>query len=140
MPQKIVDLNTKKNLLGSIVSGSLCSANAHFANILLAFYLALGQDGANVVEGSQGITYASLKENGDLYFSVTIPNIIIGSLGNKVTQNFLPEILNKMNVPNLNAEKLAAIASCAVLCGELSLLAALSCQGQLTRSHMILER
>ena len=44
-PEKIIDLNIKKNLLGNIVSGGLRTANAHFANILLGFYLATGQDG-----------------------------------------------------------------------------------------------
>lgn len=38
-PEKIAELNVKKNLLGSIVAGSVRSANAHFANILLAVYL-----------------------------------------------------------------------------------------------------
>src|SRR5690606_41507566 len=45
-----------KNYLGSLAAGSLCSANAHYANMLLAFYLATGQVAANIVEGSQGIT------------------------------------------------------------------------------------
>src|SRR3990167_8524074 len=54
-PEKVVDLNIKKNLLGNIISGGLRTANAHFANMLLGFYLATGQDVANIVEGSQGI-------------------------------------------------------------------------------------
>ena len=72
-PEAIVDLNIKKNFIGSVLAGGVRSANAHFANMLLAFYLATGQDGANIVEGSQGITYAAIKGR-DLYFSVTLPN------------------------------------------------------------------
>ncbi|RKW11113.1 MAG: hydroxymethylglutaryl-CoA reductase, partial [Cardiobacterium sp.] len=46
-PEQIVALNLRKNFIGGILAGSIRSANAHFANILLAFYLATGQDAAN---------------------------------------------------------------------------------------------
>src|SRR4029079_9539057 len=100
-PEKIVALNVKKNLIGSILSGSIRSANAHFANILLGFYLATGQDAANIVEGSQGIVYADLcfddgKTNPDLYFSVTLPNIILGSVGNGKQHAFVKENLQTL--------------------------------------------
>jgi hydroxymethylglutaryl-CoA reductase (NADPH) len=78
-PEKIVELNIKKNLLGSILAGSLRSANAHYANVLLAAYLATGQDAANIVEGSQGITHAELLKNNSLYFSIKIPNLIFST-------------------------------------------------------------
>ena len=50
-PERLVQLNIRKNLLGSLVSGSVRSANAHVANMLLAFYLATGQDAANIFNG-----------------------------------------------------------------------------------------
>ncbi|HPR82591.1 MAG TPA: hypothetical protein PLD51_01920, partial [Pontiellaceae bacterium] len=71
-PEKIVQLNIRKNLIGTMLAGGLRSANAHYANMLLAFYLATGQDAANIIEGSQGVTQAEVR-NGDLWFSVTIP-------------------------------------------------------------------
>ena len=80
-PEKIAALNVKKNLIGSIIAGGVCSANSHFANILLGIYLSTGQDAANIVEGSQGITHAEVQ-NENLYFSVTLPNIIVGVVGN----------------------------------------------------------
>src|SRR5690606_6991675 len=55
---KVTQLNIRKNLIGTNLAGGLRSANAHFANMLLGFYLATGQDAANIVEGSQGITQA----------------------------------------------------------------------------------
>ena len=58
----------KKNLLGTLAAGGIRSANAHFANMLLGFYLATGQDAANIIEGSQGIVHAEVR-NDDLYFS-----------------------------------------------------------------------
>jgi hydroxymethylglutaryl-CoA reductase (NADPH) len=143
-PEKIVTLNIKKNLVGSIVSGGLRTANAHFANMLLAFYLATGQDAANIVEGSQGMVYAEVR-NTDLYFSVTLPNVIIGSVGNGKGLDFVQTNLAMLGCletrePGVNARRLAIMATAAVLCGELSLLAAQTNQGELMRSHIELER
>jgi hydroxymethylglutaryl-CoA reductase (NADPH) len=143
-PEKIVNLNIKKNLLGNIVAGGLRSANAHFANMLLGFYLATGQDAANIIEGSQGIVHAEVRGN-DLYFSVTLPNVIIGAIGSGKTLDFVRENLKMMGCaeqrePGMNARRLAVIAAAAVLCGELSLLAAQTNPGELMRSHVKLER
>ncbi|MEM1378938.1 MAG: hydroxymethylglutaryl-CoA reductase [Pseudomonadota bacterium] len=79
-PEKMVTLNMEKNLIGGNIAGSLRSANAHFANMLLAFFLATGQDAANIIEGSQGIVHCEARED-SLYFSCTLPNLIIGSTG-----------------------------------------------------------
>lgn len=143
-PEKIVDLNIKKNLIGSNLAGSLHSANAHFANMLLAIYLATGQDAANIIEGSQGITTAEIT-NEDLYFAVTLPNIIVGTVGNGKELDFVQKNLAQMGCLEKrpvgeNAQRLAIITAATVLCGELSLLAALTNRGELVRSHVALER
>lgn len=143
-PEIIVDLHIKKNLIGSTLAGSLRSANAHFANMLLAFYLATGQDAANIIEGSQGIVHTEV-DNGDLYFSVNLPNIIVGSIGNGKDLDFVRENLTNLgcldeNEPGINARKLAIIAAATVWCGELSLLGALANQGELMQSHIAIER
>lgn len=144
-PEQISELNTKKNLLGSTVAGSLRSANAHYANMLLAFYLATGQDAANIVEGSQGISFAETQD-GDLYFSVTLPNIIVGTVGNGKDLPFVQDNLTLLgcadtaDTPGQSAKRLAMIAAAVVWCGELSLLAAQVNPGELIRSHMVLER
>lgn len=143
-PQRIVDLNVKKNLIGSIISGSVCTANAHFANMLLAFYLSTGQDAANIVEGSQGVSHAEVRGD-DLYFSVTLPNIIVGTVGNGKDLPFVQENLKMLGCLEkrdigINARRLAIIAASTVLCGELSLLAALTNKDELMRSHLLLER
>ena len=143
-PEKIVDLNIKKNLLGSIISGGVRTANAHFANMLLAFYLAMGQDAANIVEGSQGFTYAEVREK-NLYFSVTLPNIIIGAVGSNKDLDFVKENLDHLGClrkddHDFNARVLASITAAIVLCGELSLMAAQTNPGELMRSHIAIER
>ena len=143
-PEKIVQLNIKKNLIGNIVSGGIRTANAHFANMLLGFYLATGQDAANIIEGSQGMVHAEVRGR-DLYFSVTLPNIIVGTVGNGKTFDFVRENLRMLECldvrePGDNARRLAIIAAGAVLCGELSLLAAQTNPGELIKTHLKLER
>lgn len=143
-PEKIVQLNIKKNLMGNIIAGGIRTANAHFANVLLGFYLATGQDAANIIEGSQGMVHTEVR-SGDLYFTVTLPNIIVGTVGNGKTFDFVRENLRQLGCleelePGRNTRRLAIIAACAVLCGELSLLAAQTNPGELVRGHVKLER
>lgn len=144
-PEAIVNLHIKKNLIGSTLAGSLRTANAHFANLLLAIYLATGQDAANIVEGSQGIVHSEIRDNDVLYFSVTIPNIIVGTVGNGKTLDFVKENLATLgcesaNSDGSNARRLAIITAATILCGELSLLAAQTNPGELMRAHMNFER
>ena len=143
-PAQLVALNIKKNLVGSTLAGSLRSANAHYANALLAIYLATGQDAANIIEASQGITYAEVVED-SLYFSVTMPNIIVGTVGNgkhlSTAQKHLADMgCLSSKTPGENSRRLAAIIAASVLCSELSLLAAQCNPGELMRAHHILER
>ncbi len=143
-PERINELNIKKNLIGTMLAGSVRSANAHFANVLLAFYLATGQDAANIIEGSQGFVHTELR-NGDLYFSATLPNIIVGTIGNGKHHGFVRDNLALLKCtqpgePGINARRLAAVCAATVLCGELSLLAAQTNPGELMRSHTAFER
>jgi hydroxymethylglutaryl-CoA reductase (NADPH) len=139
-PERIIELNIKKNLIGSIAAGSLMSANAHYANMLLAFYIATGQDGANVVEGSQGITHAELQDD-RLYFAVTLPNIIVGTIGHgKDTEDAKNNLSSLGCLAEGGSLRLAQIAAALVLCGELSLLAALTNEHELSLSHKTIER
>jgi hydroxymethylglutaryl-CoA reductase (NADPH) len=143
-PEAITALNTRKNLLGTSLAGGVRSANAHFANMLLGVYLATGQDAANIIEGSQGYTYAEVR-GGDLYFSVTLPNIIVGTVGNGKGLPFVLENLERLGClaarpAGENARRLAGIIGAVVLCGELSLLAAQTNPGELMKAHRKLER
>ena len=143
-PERLVQLNIRKNLLGTMLAGGLRSANAHFANMLLAFYLATGQDAANIVEGSQGTTLAEVREN-HLYFSTTLPNLVVGTVGNGKNLPFVTENMQRMHLhekrpPGENARRLACLCAATVLCGELSLLAAQTNPGELMRTHRTLER
>lgn len=143
-PEKIAQLNVRKNLIGTMLAGGLRTGNAHYANMLLGFFLATGQDAANIVEGSQGITHAEVRD-GDLYFSCTLPNLIVGSVGNGKGLDFIEANLERLGCkedrePGANARRLAVLCAATVLCGELSLMAAQTNQGELMASHIKLER
>ncbi|GAA1959697.1 hydroxymethylglutaryl-CoA reductase [Microbacterium aquimaris] len=142
---RMVELNVRKNLVGSTVAGALRSANAHYANMLLAFYLATGQDAANIVEGSQGITYAEQRGEGDLLFSCTLPNLIVGTVGNGKDLPGVDQAIERLGCRDLEesgagARRLAGLIAATVLCGELSLLAAQTNPGELMQSHVLMER
>lgn len=142
--QKMEELNIRKNLIGGTLAGSLRSANAHYANMLLGFYLATGQDAANIVEGSQGITHVENRD-GDLYFSCNLPNLIVGSVGNGKGLSIITENLERLGCredrePGENARKLAVLCAATVLCGELSLMAAQTNPGELMAAHVKFER
>jgi hydroxymethylglutaryl-CoA reductase (NADPH) len=143
-PAKLVSLNLRKNLVGTLIAGGVRTANAHVANVLLAFYLATGQDAANIVEGSQAITLVEPVEGG-VYFSVTIPNVIVGTVGSGKDVPYVLRNLEELGctgaaAPGRNSRRLAAICGAAVLCGELSLMAAQTNPGELMRAHETFER
>ena len=111
--------------LGSFVAGSI-NNGAHSANGITAIFIATGQDVANVAESSAGIVYNELKPNGDYYFSITIPSLIVATYGGGTglpTQRECLEILGCFGKDKVY--KLAEIVAATVLCGELSLAAAI---------------
>ncbi len=142
--EAICDLVVRKNLIGSTIAGALRSANAHYANMLLAFYLATGQDAANIVEGSQGITSAENRAEG-LYFACTLPHLIVGTVGNGKHLPHVEYAMERLGCrqerpEGANARRLAALIAATVLCGELSLLAAQTNPGELMAAHLRYER
>lgn len=143
-PEDIIEVNTRKNLLGSIRAGSF-SLNAHFANIIAAIFIATGQDAAQVVESSMGYTWTELAGEGDLYITVTLTSLEVGTVGGGTRLPTQREALQILGVygpgdpPGVNAKKFAEIVAGAVLAGELSLLAALAA-GHLAEAHERLGR
>lgn len=137
-PEKIFDVWLSKCMIGSAMSGAL-GFNAHFANIIAALFIATGQDPAHVVEGSMGITTAKVLKNGDLYFSIYLPALMLGTVGGGTNLATQKEALTILGIENNKVEKLAEIVAGTVLAGELSLIASLS-EGSLAKAHQELGR
>lgn len=142
-PERIVDVNIRKNMLGSARSVSM-AYNAHIANIVAAIFIATGQDLAQIVESSMGYTWAELRDR-DLYISVTLPSLEVGTIGGGTWLPTQREALSILGVagegerPGDNAKKFAEIIASAVLAGELNSLAVLATR-ELARSHEELYR
>ena len=134
----VVEVNLAKNLMGSVSSGTM-AYNAHFANIVAAVFLATGQDIAHTVEGSLGTTYAESRD-GDLYFSVSLPDLPVATVGGGTRLETASEGLNLLGCKGSgNVDTFACVVAGSVLAGELSLIGALSA-GHLARAHSTLGR
>lgn len=75
-----------------------------------------------MAESSAGFVHGELKANGDYYFSVTIPALIVATYGGGTalpTQRERLEVMGCYGAGKVN--KLAEIVAATVLCGELSL-------------------
>jgi hydroxymethylglutaryl-CoA reductase (NADPH) len=141
--EDVHEVNVRKNLIGSALAHSY-GFNAHFANIIAAIFIATGQDVAQVVESSMGITSTEPRDEG-LYISVFLPSLEVGTVGGGTglpTQRealALLGVAGSGNPPGTNALKFAEIIAAAVLAGELNLLIALA-RNELASAHQRLGR
>lgn len=124
----------RSSTMGIIQSGAI-GAHGHYANGLAALFLATGQDVACVAEAATGITRMELNADGSLYASVTLPNLVVGTVGGGTHLPTQRECLQLMDCYGQGkARKFAEICGAVVLAGELSIAAALSA-GHFTQAH-----
>ena len=112
--------------VGSFLSGAT-NNGLHSANAIAAMFIATGQDVANVAESSAGVLYAELTPERDLYLSLTIPSLIVGTFGGGVGLATQRECLAMLGCEGPGTVyKLAEIVAGVALAGEVSLGAAIS--------------
>lgn len=129
----------RTSTLAVIQSGAI-GAQGHFANGLAALFIATGQDPACIAEAAVGITRMELTAEGKLYASVTLPNLIVGTVGGGTCLPTQRECLELMGCYGVGkAKKFAEICGAVVLAGELSIAAALSA-GHFSSAHKKLGR
>ncbi len=137
-PQRIVDY-WRISTIGSVLSSAI-GVQGHYANGLAALFLACGQDTACVAESAVGVTRAELTRQGDLYVSVTLPSLMVGTVGGGTS---LPSQKSCLEIMGLygpgKAAALAEVCASVCLAGELSIAGAL-CTGDFTRAHRCLAR
>jgi hydroxymethylglutaryl-CoA reductase (NADPH) len=122
------------SFMGAVKCGAI-GAQGHFSNGLAAIFIACGQDAACVSEASVGITRMEVTAEGDLYCSVTLPNLIVGTVGGGTSLPTQKECLEIMDCYGAgNAKKFAEICGALCLAGEISIIAALSA-GQFAAAH-----
>ena len=125
--------------VGAFMAGAT-NNGAHAANGIAALFIATGQDAANVAESHSAISYSQLLENGDYYWSITLPSLIVATYGGGTglpTQREALELLGCYGKGMVN--KFAEIVAATVLAGEVSLASAVL-HGDWVSSHDALGR
>jgi hydroxymethylglutaryl-CoA reductase (NADPH) len=125
--------------LGGFMAG-VNNNGSHSANGITAMFIATGQDVANVAESSAAFVYAELRDNGDYYYSVTIPALIVATYGGGTglaTQRECLEMLGCYGTGKVR--KFTEIVAATVLCGELSLGSAIVAE-EWVKAHDLLGR
>ncbi len=126
-------------MAGSFMAGA-ASNGAQVANGLAALFIATGQDVADVSESQAAISYAQLLDDGDYYWSLTLPSLIVATYGGGTglpTQRQCLEMLGCYGQGK--ADKLAEICAAVALAGEVSLVSAIL-HGDWVSSHERLGR
>lgn len=111
---------------GSIQTGAI-GVQGNVANAVAALFIACGQDAACVSEATTSLTRIEVDASGDLYASVTLPNLIVGTVGGGT---FLPtarECLAMLGCTGPGtAAKFAEICAVTALAGELAIAGAMA--------------
>ena len=137
-PERVVESWTM-SAIGGVLSGTI-GVQGHYANGLAAMYIACGQDAACVSESAVGVTRFELTSDQDLYCSVILPNLIVGTVGGGTglpSQQACLELLGLKGAGH--AQAFAEVAAALSLAGELSIIGAM-CAGEFSHAHQSLAR
>jgi len=125
--------------VASLLSGAIGS-QGHYANGLAALYLACGQDAACVAESAVGITRMDTTDDGDLHLCVTLPSLMVATVGGGTGAPSQAACLDILGLKGPgNAHAFAEIAAGLCLAGELSIAAAI-CSHEFVQAHNALAR
>jgi len=106
---------------GSTEAG-IFGMNMHVANALTAIYLATGQDAASVVENAGGIISYEVRNSNDLFATITMPSITVGTVGGGTRLKQARKNLEMLGCTGKDSsKKLAEIVCACALALELSL-------------------
>jgi hydroxymethylglutaryl-CoA reductase (NADPH) len=122
------------SIMGGVQSGSI-GVQGHFANALAAIFIACGQDAACVSEAAVGMTRIDVTASGDLYAAVSLPNLIVGTVGGGTHLPVARECLAMLGCTGQGgSRKLAEICAAAALAGEISIGGAMAA-GDFAKAH-----
>lgn len=125
--------------LGALMAGAVHNG-IHPANGIASIFIATGQDEANVAESHASLLFVEITPEGDYYFSVTLTSLIVATYGGGTGLATQRECLELMDCYGTGKVlKLTEIIAAAILCGDLSLGAAVVA-GDWVSSHDALGR
>lgn len=114
----------------------MMGVNGHFANAIAAVFMACGQDVAQTVNASMGITTCELTESGDLLMSLKLPSILVGTVGGGTMTGTAKECLEILGCAGPDrAKKFAEILGATLLAGEIAIGSAII-GGNFIAAHM----
>jgi hydroxymethylglutaryl-CoA reductase (NADPH) len=129
----------RMSVVGGVMTGSI-GVQGHYANGLAAMFIACGQDAACVAEAAVGVTRFEPSGEGGLYAAVTLPNLIVGTVGGGTRLPSQRAWLDMLGLAGSGqARAFAEVAAAVALAGELSITGALAA-GDFTRAHQRLAR
>jgi hydroxymethylglutaryl-CoA reductase (NADPH) len=129
----------RMSALGGVMTGSI-GVHGHYANGIAALFIACGQDAACVAEATVGVTRFEAAPDGALYAAVTLPNLIVGTVGGGTGLPSQKACLDIMGLSGPgHARAFAEVAAALALAGELSITGALTA-GHFTQAHQRLAR
>jgi hydroxymethylglutaryl-CoA reductase (NADPH) len=119
---------------GSAQCGTI-GLQGNVANAVAALFIACGQDAACIVEASTALTRIEGSACGDVYASVTLPNLIVGTVGGGTYLPTATECLALLGCAGTGkAAKLAEICAVVALAGELAIVGAMA-GGTFAQAH-----
>jgi len=105
------------------------------ANALAAMFIACGQDVACVTEAATALTRVERTRTAELYFSITLPNLIVGTVGGGTYLPTAAECLSMLGCQGPGqVQKFAEICAVVALAGETALVGAMA-GGQFASAH-----
>lgn len=119
-PEDVIDYYHRVRLAAT--HSGMFGLNGHAANAIAAIFIACGQDPASVVESHVTVTNYEITSSGNLYASVKIPNLVIGTVGGGTGLGTSRECLEILDCNGTGkAKKLAEIIAATVLAGEITI-------------------
>jgi hydroxymethylglutaryl-CoA reductase (NADPH) len=119
---------------GAVQTGAV-GLQGNVANALAAIFIACGQDVACVAEAATALTRVECTAAGELYASVTLPNLIVGTVGGGTYLPTAQECLAMLGCAGGgHARKFAEICATVALAGELAIVGAMA-SGQFAAAH-----
>lgn len=120
--------------LAAVQAGAVGN-HGHITNALTSIFIACGQDVACIAEAAVGTERMEARPNGDLYASLTLPGLIVGTVGGGTSLPTQKECLELMDCGTADdIGKFAEICCAVALAGELSIGAAIA-EGHFAAAH-----
>lgn len=137
-PRRMADY-WRMSFVGATQTGSI-GFSGHVANAITALFLACGQDVASISESTVAILRMEATPDGDLYAALTLPSLIVGSVGGGTRLPTAQECLRIVGCQGTGgAARLAEITAALALAGEISIAGAI-CSGEFAQAHAVLGR